>query len=91
MAHIHIIQQEDATGTLKADYDYLSESYGRLIGNSIPAPQVYRTSSIVEPYFNFGVLQNRTQTANGMHSRPHGPLLSLLVNFAVARFSSCFY
>jgi hypothetical protein len=91
MAHIKIIDEHEATGRLAANYRYLSDSYSAIMGTHVPAPQVYRTPSIVEPYFNFGAVQNRVLTNDGKHNRPQGPVPSIMVNFALSMYSSCFY
>lgn len=91
MPYIRIIDEEEATGQLAEDYDYLSKSYSRLVGGHMKTPNVYRTSSVVDAYFRFGALQNRVLTDNGKHTPNDGPLPKILVNFAVALNSSCFY
>lgn len=91
MAHIRLVNEDEATGTVAEDYAFLSASYSKLFGMEIPTPQVYRTSSLVAPYFRFGALQNRVATNDGEHGREEGPMPRILVNFAVALHSSCFY
>lgn len=91
MAYIRIVDEHEAVGRLAEDYRYLSDSYSAIVGSRVPAPQVYRTPSIVEPYFHFGTVQNRVLTKDGKHNRPQGPVPSILVNFALSMYSSCFY
>lgn len=91
MAHIQLVNEDQATGRLAEDYRFLSESYSRLLQMATRTPMVYRTSSPVEPYFHFGALQNRVLTNDGEHTGAEGPLPRILVNFAVAFHSSCFY
>ncbi len=91
MAYIRIIHENEARGRLAEDYEFLSGSYSAMGRPGTPTPQVYRTNSIVEPYFHFGAVQNRVLTNDGMHKRPRGPLPDILVNFAVSLYSSCYY
>lgn len=91
MAYIRIINESEACGQLAADYDYLSSAYSKMLGSKTPAPQVYRTHSIVPVYFRFGAVQNRVLTNDGRFDRPNGPVPDILVNFAVALHSSCYY
>ena len=103
MAHIRIVDEEQARGTVAEDYAFLSGSYSKILGAGTPTPQVYRTSSIIPDYFRFGAVQNRVLTNDGRHdgardgsphSSPHdasGPLPDILVMFAISMYSSCFY
>ncbi len=94
MAFIERIAQEDASGQLKEDFDFLSASYGRLLGGegtTMPTPQVYTTSSLVGPYFHFGAFQNRVLTNDGQGAEVTGPVPDILINFGVSHASSCFY
>lgn len=91
MPYIQFVNEGEATGTVAEDYQYLSDSYSRLVGSTMATPQVYRTSSLVDSYFRFGALQNRVLTHDGQHAEEEGPLPRILVNFGVALYSSCFY
>ena len=91
MAYVRIVNEDAATGTVAEDYAFISGSYSRMLGAGTPAPQVYRTHSIVPAYFRFGAVQNRVLTNDGRHDLPMGPLPGILVNFAVALHSSCYY
>ncbi len=91
MAYVRIIDEGQATGALADDYEFLSRSYSAGSGRQVPAPQVYRTSSIVQPYFKFGAVQHHVLTNSGKHDRPRGPVPDILVNFAVSLHSSCYY
>jgi hypothetical protein len=91
MAHIRVITQQEAVGTLAEDYDYLSKAYGRLWNCDPITPQVYTTSSVLPAYFRHGALQNRVLTGDGGHLVEGGPMPRMLVNFAVAFYSACFY
>ena len=91
MAYIEIIHEQAATPELKDDYAFISDSYSAMAGTRVPTPQVYRPSSLVPAYFNFGAVQNRVLTNNGSHDRSTGSLPGILVNFAVSLYSSCFY
>ena len=91
MAHIRITSEQEATGALKADYDFIAGSYSHGRGQKVATPQVYTTSSIVPAYFNFGAVQNRVLTNDGTHDRPGGPVPSILINYAVSLHSACYY
>ncbi len=92
MAHIRLVNEDEATGTVAEDYAFLSGSYSKLFGMKIPTPQVYRTASPVPAYFRFGAVQNRVATQDGAHDRGQDEALpSILVNFAVALHSACYY
>jgi hypothetical protein len=91
MAHIRIVDESQASGTVAEDYAFLSSSYSKILGAGTPTPQVYRTSSIVPAYFRFGAVQNRVLTGDGKHDAAEGPVPSILVMFAISMYSSCFY
>jgi hypothetical protein len=91
VAFIRIINEDQATGQLAEDYQYLSDSYSHAAKTRVPTPQVYRTSSIIPEYFHFGAVQNRVLTHEGAHDREFGPLPTIMVNFATSMFSACFY
>jgi hypothetical protein len=91
MAYIERIHEDDAAGSLKDDFDFISGSYSRGFGATVPTPQVYTTSSIVPAYFNFGRMQNAVLTNDGKHDGPQGSVPNILVNFALSLYSSCFY
>jgi len=91
MAYIRIVNEDEAQGSVAEDYAFLSDSYSRLTGVRVPAPQVYRTHSLVPEYFRLGAVQNRVLTGDGRHDLDAGSLPPILVNFAVALHSSCYY
>ena len=91
MAHIRILDEAEATGTVAEDYKFISGSYSASLGSGTPTPQVYRTNSIVPEYFRFGATQNRVLTNDGTHSRPQGPVPEILVMFGISMYSACFY
>ena len=91
MAYIHRIIEQEATGTLKEDYAFISSSYSHASGRKVPTPQVYTTSSIVPAYFHFGAVQNQVLTNYGKHDRSPGAIPNILVNFALSFYSACFY
>ncbi|MEN8160916.1 MAG: hypothetical protein ABFS41_12655 [Myxococcota bacterium] len=92
MAYIHIVNEDEARGTVAEDYAYLSASYSKILGPGTPTPQVYRPHSGVPAYFRFGAVQNRVLTNGGAHDLPSvDGVPNILVNFAVALHSSCFY
>lgn len=92
MAYIEIIQPEDAGGDLAVNYEAISGAYTKSFGSErkIPVPQVYRTHSIVPPYLHYGAVQmGGTSSSDEYIGKGTAP--GVLVNFAVALFSSCFY
>jgi hypothetical protein len=91
VAHIAIINEEQASGQVAEDYEFISASYTQGFGAHMPTPQVYRSSSLVPAYFRFGAVQNRVLTNDGAHDRPMGALPGILINFAVSLHASCFY
>lgn len=91
MAHIRIVEEGQARGTVAEDYAFLSSSYSKMLGEGTPAPQVYRTNSIVPDYFRFGAVQNRVLTNDGRHDAAEGPVPAILVMFAISMHSACFY
>lgn len=91
MAFIERIHENDATGCLKEDFDFISGSYTKGFGSPLATPQVYTTNSIVPAYFNFGRVQNAVLTNDGKHDGPQASLPNILVNFALSFYSSCFY
>jgi hypothetical protein len=90
---VRIVGEDRAKGLLAEDYEFLSRSYSGAGGavRRVPTPQVYRTNSILQPYFRFGAVQNRVLTNDGKHDGPQGPVPGILVNFAVSLHSSCYY
>jgi hypothetical protein len=91
MAHIRIVDEKQARDDVADDYAFLSDSYSRMLGQGTPAPQVYRTNSIVPAYFRFGAIQNRALTNDGQHDAEEGPVPGILMMFAISMYSSCFY
>ena len=91
MAHIRIVNETQASGSVAEDYAFLSASYSKMLGPGTPTPQVYRTNSILPEYFRFGAMQNRVLTNDGRHDEARGPVPSILVMFAISFYSSCFY
>jgi len=91
MAYIRIVNEHEARDTVHEDYQFISDSYSQMLGAGTPTPHVYRTASIVPPYFRFGAVQNRVLTNHGRHDQAQGPVPDILVNFAVSMYSACFY
>jgi hypothetical protein len=91
MAHIRIVNEDEAAGTVAEDYEFISNSYTKGYGIDMPTPQVYRTNTIVPAYFRYGAVQNRVLTNDGKHNRAPGPVPEILVMFGVSNASSCFY
>ena len=91
MAHIRIVDEAEARGSVAEDYEFLSGSYSKMLGAGTPTPQVYRTNSLLPGYFRFGAVQNRVLTQDGRHEGEEGPVPGILVMFAISMYSSCFY
>lgn len=103
MAFMQIISESDASGRMAEDYRNIPNSYGRVIPEFSPdnpeqrcCPHVYTVGTIVEPYFHYAMLINRTAINRGVDEnnnpkREQGPAPGVLVNFGTAMFSSCFY
>ncbi|MBW2282448.1 MAG: hypothetical protein JRG82_17050 [Deltaproteobacteria bacterium] len=91
MAHVRIVNEAEATGTVTEDYAFISSSYSKILGAGTPTPQVYRTNSVVPEHFRFGAVQNRVLTNDGSHDRDDGPVPGILVMFAISMYSACFY
>ena len=91
MAHIRIVDEKQAHGSVAEDYAFLSGSYSKMLGDGTPTPQVYRTNSIVPDYFRFGAVQNRVLTNDGRHDAAEGPVPAILGMFAISMHSTCFY
>jgi len=91
MAYVAIIDEEHASGRLKADYDYIAHSYSAIAGRAVPTPQVYTASSLIPAYFHFGAVQNAVLTNHGRHDVRQAGVPNILVNFGVSHASSCFY
>ena len=90
MAHIRIIPPEEATGRLADDYEAISRAYSGSFGRHIATPQVYRTHTLLEPYFHYGAAHiSGTSSAEQYMGKETVP--GILANFAVAMHSSCFY
>jgi hypothetical protein len=91
MAHIAIISEQAATGSLKEDYEYIANSYSNAFETQVSAPQVYTASSLIDEYFHFGAVQNSVLTNHGQHDLRQPGLPNILVNFGVSLASGCFY
>lgn len=103
MAFVGITPESEATGRMAEDYRNIPNSYGRVIPefsrdnpNQRCCPHVYTVGTVVEPYFHYAMLINRTAIDRGVDQndqprREQGPAPGVLVNFATAMFSSCFY
>jgi hypothetical protein len=90
VAYIEIINPEQSTGTRAEYYERISHAYTASLGFSIPAPQVYRPHSLLEPYLKLGAIQvGGTESEEAYVGR--GTVPHLIVNFGVALHSSCFY
>ena len=91
MAHVRIVNEAEARGTVAEDYGFISDSYSKAFGVPVPTPQVYRTNSIVPAYFRFGAVQNRVLTNDGQHDHGEGPAPEILVMFGISMYSACYY
>jgi hypothetical protein len=103
VAFVQIIPESQACGRLADDYRNIPNSYGRVNPEFSPdspdqrrCPHVYTVGTIVEPYFHYAMLINRVGINRGIDENDQpkpeqGPAPGVLVNFATALFSSCFY
>ena len=94
MGYIRMISEEEATGAVAEDYEFIAYSYGNALagGNPLPVAAMYRASSIVPPWLRFIADQNRLLTEDGKHYLDSDAAVPrLTVCFAVAMYSSCFH
>jgi len=90
MAYLDIIPPAQATGELRAAYDRNVAMYAKG-GLEIDVPNVYLTNYAVPEYLDFGTLQAACLPDYPLPTTPPGPVPWVVVNFAVAKFSACFY
>jgi hypothetical protein len=90
MSYLEIVQPEQATGDLKKSYDSLVKMYADA-GLSIVVPNVYKTNAALPLYLDFGILQAHCLPNYPLQTEPPTTIPGVLVNFGVAKFSSCFY
>ncbi len=90
MAHVAIIDEDQATGQVAEDYAFISGSYTHGFGAHMPTPRVYRPSSLVPAYFHFGAVQNRVLTNDGVHDIPemHKAMFSMAERFVKHSWTS---
>ncbi len=91
MSFIKILDTDEVTGSVKADYDRLSFYYSGVYENDRTPPQVFRTSSQIPAYVNYCALQQQELTRDGTDALLTGAVPGQLVAFAVSHHSSCFY
>lgn len=89
MSYLEIIQPEQATGALKNSYDSLVKMYADA-GLSIVVPNVYKSNSALPLHLDFGTLQAVCLPNYPQQTEPPTTIPGVLVNFGVAKFSSCF-
>jgi hypothetical protein len=90
MAYLDIVEPEEASGELKASYDALVQMYADG-GLTIVVPNVYKTNFALPVYLDFGTLQAACLPNYPQQTEPLTTVPGVLVNFGVAKFSSCFY
>jgi len=91
MSFIRIVNEKDASATLRQAYDSISKLYSAIYGQPVPVPQVYRSTSLLEDYFRYCVVHVDCTSLSGTNSRLAGDVPGQLVAFAVSQHSSCFY
>jgi hypothetical protein len=91
MTFIPIVNEDQASAAVAQDYDCISKFYSDIYGQPIPAPQVYRSTSLLADYFRYCVTHVDCTTQSGTNSRLSGDVPGQLVAFAVSQHSSCFY
>ena len=91
MAYVRIIGEDEASGELKRDYEWISETYSKALGVATPTPQVYLPNSLLPAYFHLAATHFRVLTDDGRHPEPEVGVPHILVNFAVSMYSACFY
>ena len=91
MTFIKTVNEDLASGTVRQAYDSISKFYSTIYGQPIPAPQVYRSTSLLADYFRYCVVHVDCTTQSGTNSRLTGDVPGQLVAFAVSQHSSCFY
>lgn len=95
MAFVRMVSDEEATGQVKEDLDFIGYSYSNALWNNefyMPAQDIYRASSIVPPWLHLIAEMNGLLTENGAHyCFSDGTVPRLAVGFAVARFNGCFH
>ena len=90
MAYLDIVEPEAAKGELKQSYDALVQMYADG-GLTIVVPNVYKTNFALPTYLDFGTLQAACLPNYPQQTEPLTTVPGVLVNFGVAKFSSCFY
>lgn len=90
MAYLDIVPPAEATGALHDSYQRNRDMYARS-GLEIEVPNVYLTNYAVPEYLDFGTLQADCLPDYPIPNDAPGPVPWVLVNFAVAKFSACFY
>lgn len=94
MTHIRLITEDEATGQVADDYEFISGVYSR--GDAerrTPIADVFRASSIVPAYCHFTRIQLGLITDQGRAylESPDATVPRMVPDFATAMFSSCFY
>jgi hypothetical protein len=90
MAYLDIIEPADARGELAEAYERNRDMYARG-GLQIEVPNVYLTNFAVPEYLDFGTVQADCLPNYPMPTEPEGPVPWVLINFALAKFSACYY
>ena len=90
MAYLDIVEPEEASGELKASYDALVQMYADG-GLTIVVPNVYKTNFALPVYLDIGTLQAACLPNYPQQTEPLTTVPGVLVNFGVAKFSSCFH
>ncbi|MFQ5700090.1 MAG: hypothetical protein ACE5IL_17645 [Myxococcota bacterium] len=91
MANLDIISPEQATGRVREAYQANVDMYARAGLKLDAPPQVYRTCFAQPEYLDFGTLQAECLPNYPIPTEPPTLVPGLIVNFAVAKYSACFY
>ena len=90
MPYLDIVFPGQASGRLDEAYQRNRDMYADG-GLQIEVPNVYVTNYAVPEYLDFGTLQAECLPNYPVPTEPPTIVPGVIVNFAVAKFSACFY
>jgi len=90
MANLDITPVSEATGRLAEAYEANKAMYARG-GLEIDVPNVYLMNYALPEFLDFGTLQADCLPNYPVQTEPPTIVPGVLVNFAVAKYSACFY
>ena len=91
MAYLDIVESEEAVGELAAAYRRNVDMYKDAGLELSEVPNVYKTNYAAPQYLDFGTLQAACLPNYPIQTEPVGPVPWVVVNFAVSKYSACFY